>query len=127
MGKRDSAKHDGWDTHEVDGFEILVGQSAKENDRLTFRVADPLDLWMHVAGTPGSHVIVRNPDKLDALPRPVLQRAAALAVKHSKAKNASGKVPVHVCRACDVTKRRGAPAGQVQLKRYDVLKVYAAD
>ncbi|OZC03853.1 NFACT RNA binding domain-containing protein [Rubricoccus marinus] len=127
MGKRDGAKHDGWDTHEVDGFEILVGLSAKENDRLTLRVADPLDVWMHAAGCPGSHVIVRNPDKLDVLPRPVLQRAAALAVKHSKAKNASGKVSVHVCRACDVSKRRGAPAGQVQLKRYDTLKVYAAD
>ncbi len=127
MGKRDSAKHDGWDTHDVDGFEVLVGLSARENDRLSLRVADPLDIWMHAAGCPGSHVIVRNPDKLDALPRPVLQRAAALAVKHSKAKNAGGKVSVHVCRACDVSKRRGAPAGQVQLKRYDTLKVYAAD
>ena len=127
MGKRDGAKHDGWDTHTVDGWEILVGHSAKENDRLTFRVADPLDVWMHVAGTPGSHVVVRNPDKVEGLPRPVLQRAAALAVKHSKAKNARGKVNVHVCRACDVTKRRGAPAGQVQLGRYSVLKVYAAD
>jgi len=127
MARKDGPKHDGWDTHEVDGFEILVGLSAKENDRLSLRVADPLDVWMHAAGCPGSHVIVRNPDKLDPLPRPVLQRAAALAVKHSKAKNARGKVPVHVTRACDVTKRRGAPAGQVQLKRFDTLKVYAAD
>ncbi|MEL6615939.1 MAG: NFACT RNA binding domain-containing protein, partial [Bacteroidota bacterium] len=96
-------------------------------ERLRDAERQPVDVWMHVAGTPGSHVVVRNPDKLDPLPRPVLQRAAALAVKHSKAKNARGKVHVHVCRACDVTKRRGAPAGQVQLKRYDVLKVYAAD
>ena len=120
-----SAKYDGWTTHSVDGYEILVGESAKENDRLTFRVADPLDLWLHAAGVPGSHVIVRNPDRLDALPKRVVEAAAALAVAHSKAKNARGKVPVHVCRACDVRKRRGAPAGQVQLRRYDTVRVYS--
>ena len=121
---RDSAKHDGWDTHHIDGFEVLVGHNARENDRLTFKVAEPLDLWMHVAGTPGSHVVVRNPDRLATLPKRVVEGAAALAVRHSKAKNARGKVAVHTCRACDVRKRRGAPAGQVQLKRYDTVRVY---
>jgi hypothetical protein len=45
-------------------------------------------------------------------------------VLHSKARGARGKVPVHVCRGADVGKRRGAPAGQVTLRRYDTLKVY---
>ena len=116
-----------YDTHDIDGYEVLVGKTARDNDRLTFKVARPNDVWLHVGGgTPGSHVVVRTPEG-EEVPRHVVKRAAELAVQHSKAKNASGKVDVHVCRACDVTKRRGAPAGQVQLKRYDVLKVYPAD
>lgn len=115
----------GYDTHDVDGWEVLVGQSAKDNDRLTFKVAAPQDVWLHVGGgTPGSHVVVRNPDGGD-VPRDVVKRAAELAVRHSKAKNAGGKVDVHVCRACDVTKPRGAKPGSVQLRRYESVKVYA--
>jgi predicted ribosome quality control (RQC) complex YloA/Tae2 family protein len=80
---------------------------------------------MHVAGgIAGSHVVVRNPDKLDALPRAVLERAAELAAWHSKARGAGGKVEVHVCRAGEVSKRRGAPAGEVMLARWSRLRVY---
>ena len=30
-----------------DGYEILVGRAARDNDQLTFRVARPHDLWLH--------------------------------------------------------------------------------
>ena len=53
----------------VNGFEVLVGRGDAENDELTFRVADPHDLWLHVSGPAGSHVIVRNPEKLDEVRR----------------------------------------------------------
>ncbi|MEM1041842.1 MAG: NFACT RNA binding domain-containing protein [Bacteroidota bacterium] len=112
-----------YETFEAEGYAILVGRSARDNDRLTFKVADPQDLWLHVAGTPGSHVIVRNPDKGD-VPRPVVKRAAELAAFHSKASAAGGKVTVHVCRACDVRKPRGAKPGSVTLRRFDEVKVY---
>jgi predicted ribosome quality control (RQC) complex YloA/Tae2 family protein len=69
-------------------------------------------------------VIVRNPLELDELPRPVLERAAQLAAWHSKARGASGKIEVHVCRVADVRKPRGFAPGQVQLKRWDSIKVY---
>ena len=116
----------GYDTHDIDGYEVLVGQSAKDNDRLTFEVAAPQDVWLHVGGgTPGSHVVIRTGGGGE-VPRAVVKAAAALAVRHSKAKNASGKVDVHVCRACDVTKPRRAKPGSVQLRRYDSVKVYAA-
>ena len=68
--------------------------------------------------------MVRNPDDLDALPRPVLLRAAELAVWHSKARGAKGKVEVHVCRVADVSKPRGFDPGQVLLRRWDAVKVY---
>jgi predicted ribosome quality control (RQC) complex YloA/Tae2 family protein len=109
----------------VDGFEILVGRGDADNDALTFDVASPHDFWLHVAGTPGSHVVVRNPDRVAELPRPVLEHAARLAAWHSKSRARPGKVEVHVCRVADVSKRRGAPAGEVTLRRYDRVRVYA--
>jgi len=107
----------------VEGFEILIGKGDEENDRLTFEVAAPDDLWLHVgSGAAGSHVVIRNPEKLDVA-KDVVRRAAELAAWHSKAR-AAGRVEVHVCRVSDVTKRRGAPAGEVMLRRWDRVRVY---
>jgi predicted ribosome quality control (RQC) complex YloA/Tae2 family protein len=94
---------------------------------LTFDVADPHDFWMHVAGPAGSHVLVRNPQKLEELPRSVLEAAAGLAAWHSKARGSRGKVEVHVCRVADVSKPRGFAPGQVLLRRWKAVKVYARD
>lgn len=105
-----------------EGFEILVGKNARDNDYLTFKVATPKDFWLHVAATSGSHVVVRNPDNLDRLPRATLREAAALAVQNSKSRN-GGRVDVHYTQRSNISKRRGAPAGQVQIKRYDSVKV----
>jgi predicted ribosome quality control (RQC) complex YloA/Tae2 family protein len=113
----------GWLTLDIEGHEVLVGRSARDNDELTFRVARPRDLWLHAAGHAGSHVVIRTPEYGD-VPRAVIDRAAQWAAWHSKARNARGKVEVHVCRAADISKPRGAPAGTVQLKRWDVVKVY---
>ena len=109
----------------VDDFEILVGRGDEDNDVLTFEVAEPEDLWLHVAGgIPGSHVIVRNPGRGE-VPRVVVEAAAALAAWYSKARNAA-KAEVHVCRVSDVSKPRGAPTGLVELARYKSLRVRPA-
>jgi predicted ribosome quality control (RQC) complex YloA/Tae2 family protein len=114
-----------WRILELSGFEILIGKAARDNEALTFREARPTDLWLHAAGYSGSHVIVRERNATTGeVPRDVLERAAALAAWHSKARDARGKVAVHVCRAADVRKRKGAPAGQVQIRSHETLKVY---
>ena len=107
----------------IEGFEVLIGKGDVDNDRLTFKVAAPLDWWLHVAGAPGSHVIIRNPDKLSDAPREVLERAAELAAFHSKARD-GGKVEVHICRVADVSKPRGFEPGKVILKQWKALRVY---
>jgi predicted ribosome quality control (RQC) complex YloA/Tae2 family protein len=122
-----SSKGRGWNTVTVDGFEVLVGRGAQENDELTLRVAEPQDLWLHVAGFAGSHVVIRNPEGLPELPRHVVERAAGLAAWHTKARNARGKVEVHVCRAGEVSKRRGAPPGEVEIRRWEAVRVYPRD
>jgi predicted ribosome quality control (RQC) complex YloA/Tae2 family protein len=109
---------------DVEGFEVLVGKGDADNDALTFEVADPHDFWLHVAGPAGSHVVVRNPDRIEELPRSVLEGAAALAAWHSKARGSRGKIEVHVCRVSDVSKPRGFDAGEVLLRRWESVKVY---
>ena len=118
------SKGRGYRAQVVDGFEVLVGKGDAENDALTFDVAEPRDFWLHVAGPAGSHVVVRNPDKIDELPRTVLEAAASLAAWHSKARDGRGKVEVHVCRVSDVSKPRGFDPGQVLLRRWRAVKVY---
>lgn len=122
-----SSKGKGHRRQAIDGFEVLVGKGDADNDALTFRVAEPRDFWLHVAGSPGSHVIVRNPEDLPELPRPVLEAAASLAAWHSRARGSRGKVAVHVCRVAEVSKPRGFPAGQVLLRRFRAVKVYARE
>ena len=63
---------------EIEGFTVLVGRGDRENDELSLRVAEPDDFWMHVAGPPGSHVVIRNPERLAELPKPVLRAAAVI-------------------------------------------------
>ena len=107
----------------VDGFEVLIGKGDAENDQLTFKVADNLDFWLHVASHPGSHVVIRNPDKLSELPRSVIERAAELAAFHSKARD-GGKVEVHLARIADISKPRGFAPGKVILKKWTGIRVY---
>jgi predicted ribosome quality control (RQC) complex YloA/Tae2 family protein len=96
---------------------VLVGRTARDNDVLSLKLAAPGDFWFHVAGESGSHVVVRNPDKADTLPRETKRFAAALAAGYSQARR-GGKVAVHMARARDVTKPRGLAPGKVHLKRF---------
>ncbi|HEY7130047.1 MAG TPA: NFACT family protein [Nitrospira sp.] len=73
----------------VDGFPIFVGRNAQENEELTFHLAKSDDLWLHVRGTPGSHVIVRLRKGTDPPPE-TLRDAATLALLYSDLKK-SGK------------------------------------
>ena len=122
-GKRKDGKGVAFRSVMVDGFEVLIGKGDAENDQLTFKVADNLDFWFHVASVPGSHVVIRNPDKLSELPRSVIERAAELAAYHSKARD-GGKVEVHMARIADISKPRGFAPGKVILKKWVGLRVY---
>lgn len=100
-----------------DGFVVLVGRTAADNDLLTFKIGAPRDFWLHVAADSGSHVVVRNPDGVASLPRDTVQFAAGLAAGHSKMR-AGGRVAVHLCTCADVGKPRGFAPGKVTIERY---------
>jgi predicted ribosome quality control (RQC) complex YloA/Tae2 family protein len=103
-----------------DGMTVLVGRTAHDNDLLSLKLASPRDFWLHVAGESGSHVVVRNPDGLERLPRETARFAAALAAGYSKAAR-GGRVAVHLSTCAEVSKRRGAPPGEVLLGRYSTV------
>jgi len=105
-----------------DGWTVLVGKSAADNDVLSVKLASPQDFWFHVAGQPGSHVVVLNPEKAERLPRATERFAAGLAAGYSSARR-GGKVAVHAARCEDVRKPRGLAAGKVTLRRSKTLQV----
>lgn len=106
----------------VEGFEVLIGKGAEDNDYLSLKIAEPHDVWLHVAGgTPGSHVVIRNPERIE-VPKSVIESAAAAAAWYSKARGAP-RVEVHVCQASNVKKPRGAPAGRVEISKFKSVKV----
>jgi predicted ribosome quality control (RQC) complex YloA/Tae2 family protein len=93
------------------GLEIWVGRSDEANDFLTTRLARGKDLFFHLAGAPGSHVILRTEGRDDPPSEAVLD-ACELAVHFSKQKNA-GSAEVHVVPIKNVKKPRGAKPGLV--------------
>lgn len=103
-----------------DGMVVLVGKAAADNDILSLKLARPRDFWLHAAGVAGSHVIVRNPEHLERLPRDTQQLAADLAAGHSKARR-GGTVAVHLARAGDVSKPRGMAPGKVAIRRFSTV------
>src|SRR5262245_34884974 len=86
-----------------DGMVVLVGKNAADNDILSLELGAPQDFWFHVNGESGSHVVVRNPDHLEQLPRATLHFAAGLAAGYSKARRAK-RATVHIARCLNLSK-----------------------
>jgi predicted ribosome quality control (RQC) complex YloA/Tae2 family protein len=104
-----------------DGYEVLVGRTARDNDQLTFRVARPNDLWLHAGDYPGSHVIVRNSSRSEIPHRTVIE-AAELAAKFSQASKDS-KVSIHYTRRKFLAKPKGAAPGLVRMSSFKTITV----
>jgi predicted ribosome quality control (RQC) complex YloA/Tae2 family protein len=101
------------------GARILVGRGATDNDELTLHVARPYDLWLHVKGEAGAHVVVPLVRGHDA-PADLLIDAALLAAHFSDARGEASVDVTYVARRY-VRKRRGSPPGQVQVEREKTL------
>lgn len=104
------------------GAGILAGKSAKENHRLTFRLAAPEDFWLHALERTGAHVVLRNAGR-GAAPDPAdLAFAAGIAAWFSEARSQE-RVDVQWTRRKYVRKARGGPPGAVILKRFQTVRV----
>jgi predicted ribosome quality control (RQC) complex YloA/Tae2 family protein len=99
--------------------DVLVGRGASRNDELTFRVAKPYHLWLHVRGVPGAHVVVPL-HRGQVCGSDLLVDAAHLAAHFSDAR---GELVVEVSYVARkfVRKPRGSPPGAVTMEREKVL------
>ncbi|MFD2203243.1 NFACT RNA binding domain-containing protein [Shivajiella indica] len=106
---------------EIEGFEILVGKSAKANDELLRYFAWKDDLWLHAKDVSGSHVVIKYRSGIN-FPKTVIERAAELAAYYSKNINES-LAPVIYTPAKFVRKVKGSPSGAVMVDKESVLMV----
>ncbi len=107
------------------GVSILVGKTARDNQRLTFKLAGPEDFWFHALGAPGAHVILRNDERKKVPDRRDLIQAAGLAAWFSEAKS-QPVTDVQWTRRKYVRKLRGGPPGTVTVKRSETVRVRPA-
>ncbi|MGR6835675.1 Rqc2 family fibronectin-binding protein [Syntrophomonas erecta] len=108
-----------------DGYEIWVGRNNRQNDVLTLKLADRHDLWLHTKEIPGTHVIIRLPNKsgsIEDIPDSTLEEAAILAAYFSKG-NQSEKVAVDYTFRANVHKPSGAKPGMVIYENYWTILV----
>jgi predicted ribosome quality control (RQC) complex YloA/Tae2 family protein len=103
------------------GFKILVGKSAANNDELTLKVAHKNDLWLHAKGVSGSHVVIKHQSK-NVFTKDVIHFAAQLAAYYSKSKG-SAMVPVIYTPKKFVRKPKGAEPGQVFVEKEEIILV----
>lgn len=101
------------------GLELLIGRNNRQNDQLTFRIANTYDLWFHSQEIAGSHVLLRlrpglSPDASD------LQFAADCAAYYSRARQ-SQQVPVVYTQPRQVYKPKRAKPGMAIYKDEQVL------
>ncbi|MBS1991626.1 MAG: NFACT family protein [Cyanobacteria bacterium SZAS LIN-3] len=73
----------------TDGWTIYVGRNRNENDYLLSRLAQPNDLWFHVLGQGGAHVLIRIPSSKQEPPQTTIFEAAQIAARLSKATHGS--------------------------------------
>lgn len=98
------------------GLRVFVGRDGTNNDRTTFEFAKPYELWFHTQQCPGSHVVMKYPNKSFEPSSQEIAEAAALAAWHSKARNDT-LVPVIYTERRYVRKPRKAKPGLVTVDR----------
>lgn len=103
---------------------IWVGRSARQNEQVTFKIASPEDLWLHVHDLPGAHVVIKGPSQ--EVPSAVIEHAAQLAAYYSSARN-SGGVQVDVTHRKYVRSIPGAHKGLVTYRESESVWVNVSE
>lgn len=94
----------------TDGFRVLVGRNNLQNDKLSMKSSEKLDMWLHTKDYPGSHVIIVN--KNGEVSDRAIEEAAVIAAVNSTARDAH-KVPVDYTLVKNLKKPAGARPGKV--------------
>lgn len=96
--------------YEIQGFKVLIGKNNRQNDELTFKLANKDDLWFHVKDLHGSHVILITNGKIPS--QEIINQCASLAAYYSKGSQSSN-IPVDYTLIKYVKKPSKAKPGMV--------------
>jgi predicted ribosome quality control (RQC) complex YloA/Tae2 family protein len=106
---------------EIDGYKILIGKNAKNNEIVSFQLAKKDDIWLHARSVAGSHVVIKKKNNQE-IPKKIIERAAEMAAFYSKAKNET-HCPVIYTEKKYIRKLKGGHAGQVIVEKENVIIV----
>jgi len=94
----------------TNGFTVLCGRNNLQNEEITFRLSERGDMWFHVKGVPGSHVLVQAEGR--EIPNEDLTEAAEIAAYNSDAKGGDN-IAVDYSDVKNIKKPAGARPGFV--------------
>lgn len=94
----------------TDGFKILAGRNNRQNDKLTLKTAEKSDIWLHVKGFTGSHVVICCGGEKPS--DDTIFEAALIAAYSSSARSGS-QVPIDYTEIRYVKKPSGSKPGMV--------------
>lgn len=107
------------------GAEVLVGRTAAGNDEIVRSRAKKGDIWLHVKGAPGAHVLLPMRGRKESRTEDI-EYAAGLAVHFSR-RRGKGRTDVMVADPKDIRKPKGASPGQVTVSSYRTVSVEGID
>ena len=101
------------------GLDVFVGRNNRGNEIVSHTLARDGDVWFHVRGAPGAHVLLRLPAGRDAAAED-MQFAADLAAYYSREKLAT-KALVSYTSPRYVRRAPGGHLGMVTLAKEEVM------
>ena len=108
-----------------DGFILLRGRDARGNLDVR-RAASPHDIWVHAAGGPGSHVIIRRSHAGVRVPDRTLDEAGVLAACRSWLRE-EPRARLTYCEVRHVKPLRGAAPGTMRMDKVLFTREVAVD
>lgn len=105
---------------DIGDFPVFVGRNAVQNEQVTFERGKPDDIWLHVRGLPGAHVLVKSGGR--SVPADVVRQAASLAAYYSSARG-SPQADVVATERRFVKRAAGGRPGQVTYRNEQTLRV----
>jgi hypothetical protein len=109
-----------------DGFLALRGKSSQANHEILSKAASPHDYWLHAAGGPSAHVILRRDHPGQEVPeRSLIEAATLCAIKSWRKDDAKAEVLCALVK--DVRKVKGAAIGSVAVDEVERVLLVRPD
>ena len=106
----------------IDNFKVYIGKNNKQNDFITFKLSDKNDIWFHVQGLHGSHVLLKTNNVIISDDNPIIPKCAKLAALHSKGCS-ENKVLVDYTLIKNIRKPKNAKPGFVIFNTYKSILI----